>query len=112
MICRACARCRPLPWNWSFPIEWQDPDCHLWFFEHGLPGYSWYVPKARGWLNVGVGGMAGRLKQRGEDIRQHWQHFADKLLRQFRHQHARGTRRATAITCAGRPGWVASAMLF
>ncbi len=68
----------------EFPYEWQDPDCHLWFFEHGLPGYSWYVPKARGWLNVGIGGMAGRLKQRNEDIRQHWQFFADKLLRQFR----------------------------
>ena len=39
----------------EFPCEWQDPDCHLWFFEHGLPGYSWYVPKASGWLNVGVG---------------------------------------------------------
>ena len=20
--------------------EWQDPDCHLWFFENGLPGYG------------------------------------------------------------------------
>jgi flavin-dependent dehydrogenase len=68
----------------EFPHEWQDPDCHLWFFEHGLPGYSWYVPKARGWLNVGVGGMAGRLKQRNEDIWLHWRHFAGKLLRQFR----------------------------
>jgi flavin-dependent dehydrogenase len=68
----------------EFPYEWQDADCHLWFFDHGLPGYSWYVPKARGWLNVGVGGMAGRLKQRNEDIWLHWQHFSDKLLRQFR----------------------------
>jgi menaquinone-9 beta-reductase len=67
----------------EFPYEWQDGDCHLWFFEHGLPGYSWYVPKSRGWLNVGVGGMASRLKQRNEDIRLHWQHLADKLLRQF-----------------------------
>jgi flavin-dependent dehydrogenase len=67
----------------EFPYAWQDGDCHLWFFEHGLPGYSWYVPKARGWLNVGVGGMAARLKQRDEDIWLHWQHFADKLQRQF-----------------------------
>ena len=51
----------------EFPCEWQDPDCHLWFFEHGLPGYSWYVPKASGWLNVGVGAMAARLKRRGEN---------------------------------------------
>ena len=68
----------------EFPYEWRDPDCRLWFFEHGLPGYSWYVPKARGWLNVGIGGMAQRLKQRGEDIWLHWQRFADKLARQLR----------------------------
>jgi menaquinone-9 beta-reductase len=67
----------------EFPYDWRDPDCHLWFFEHGLPGYSWYVPKARGWLNVGIGGMATRLKQRNEDIWRHWQHFAGKLQRQF-----------------------------
>ncbi|MGH8326202.1 MAG: NAD(P)/FAD-dependent oxidoreductase [Steroidobacteraceae bacterium] len=56
----------------EFPYEWRDPDCHLWFFEKGLPGYSWYVPKADGWLNVGVGGMAARIKRRGHDIKQHW----------------------------------------
>jgi len=67
----------------EFPYAWRDPDCHLWFFEHGLPGYSWYVPKASGWLNIGVGGMATRLKQRGENIKQHWQHLAVKLERQF-----------------------------
>jgi flavin-dependent dehydrogenase len=67
----------------EFPCSWQDADCHLWFFEHGLPGYSWYVPKSFGWLNVGVGGMASRLKQRGENIREHWSHLAGKLQRQF-----------------------------
>jgi menaquinone-9 beta-reductase len=67
----------------EFPYEWRDPDCHLWFFEHGLPGYGWYVPKAAGWLNVGIGAMATRLKQRGENIRQHWRHLAAKMLRQF-----------------------------
>jgi flavin-dependent dehydrogenase len=67
----------------EFPYEWRDPDCHLWFFEQGLPGYSWYVPKARGWLNVGVGAMAARLKERGEDIWTHWRHLACKMQRQF-----------------------------
>jgi menaquinone-9 beta-reductase len=42
--------------------DWREPDCHLWFFEHGLPGYAWYVPKQNGWLNVGIGGMADRIK--------------------------------------------------
>jgi flavin-dependent dehydrogenase len=67
----------------EFPFEWRDPDCHLWFFEHGLPGYSWYVPKAAGWLNVGIGAMATRLKQRGETIRQHWRYLQQKMERQF-----------------------------
>jgi flavin-dependent dehydrogenase len=67
----------------EFPYDWRDPDCHLWFFEHGLPGYSWYVPKASGWLNVGVGAMAVRLKRRGENVRQHWNNLAAKLLSQF-----------------------------
>jgi flavin-dependent dehydrogenase len=67
----------------EFPCEWRDPDCHLWFFEHGLPGYSWYVPKASGWLNVGVGAIAARMKRRGETIREHWDRLAAKLGRQF-----------------------------
>lgn len=67
----------------EFEHDWQDPDCHLWFFDRGLPGYSWYVPKARGWLNVGVGGMAHRLKQRHEDIWLHWQHLGSRLQQRF-----------------------------
>jgi flavin-dependent dehydrogenase len=59
--------------------DWQDPDCHLWFFEHGLPGYSWYVPKEKGWLNVGVGALAARLKKSGEDIKEHWARLAERL---------------------------------
>lgn len=55
----------------EFPWEWRDPDCHLWFFERGLRGYSWYVPKASGWLNVGVGGIATRLTERRESLRVH-----------------------------------------
>jgi menaquinone-9 beta-reductase len=61
--------------------DWTDGDCHLWFFEQGLPGYTWYVPKERGWLNVGVGAIAERLKARGQDIRAHWAHLAATLAR-------------------------------
>lgn len=65
----------------EFPCEWQDGDCHLWFFEDGLPGYAWYVPKADGWLNVGIGGMAERLLGRGDDIRRHWSRLSEMLGR-------------------------------
>ncbi len=63
--------------------DWKDPDCHLWFFDHGLPGYSWYVPKEDGWLNVGIGGMAERIKRSDKDIKEHWSLFTGKLGRKL-----------------------------
>jgi len=65
----------------EFPYRWRDERCHLWFFDRGLPGYSWYVPKADGYLNCGLGAMATRLKARGDDIRRHWTHFESVLAR-------------------------------
>lgn len=50
-----------------------DPRCHLWFMENGLPGYSWYVPKTGGYVNVGVGGKARDLKRNSDSIRRHWE---------------------------------------
>lgn len=64
----------------EFAYDWQDPNCHLWFLDKGLPGYSWYVPKADGYLNVGVGGMADKLKKRGDDIRRHWDRLGARLV--------------------------------
>jgi len=63
----------------EFAYDWQDPGCHLWFFDDGLPGYAWYVPKANGFINVGLGGMADQLKQQGGNIRDYWGKFVDKL---------------------------------
>ncbi len=59
--------------------EWRDPRCHLWFFDHGLPGYAWYVPKAGGYLNLGIGAMAEQLRARGQDLRTHWARFIARL---------------------------------
>ena len=75
----------------EFPYQWEDPRCHLWFFDKGLPGYAWYVPKANGYLNCGIGGMAEKLKARGEDIKSHWRHFTEVLgikrfVRDFKYQ--------------------------
>jgi flavin-dependent dehydrogenase len=67
----------------EFAYDWKDPDCHLWFFDKGLPGYSWYVPKADGWLNVGVGGMADRIKRSGVDIKHHWSNLVRMLDRKL-----------------------------
>jgi len=55
--------------------------CHLWFFQHGLPGYAWYVPKKSGWLNIGVGGSQQSMKAKGLDIRELWRQFTGFLMK-------------------------------
>ncbi len=63
----------------EFAYDWKDPMCHLWFFEGGLPGYAWYVPKADGYINVGLGGMAEQLKHKNGHVREYWDRFTAKL---------------------------------
>ncbi|MDX9865260.1 MAG: FAD-dependent monooxygenase [Anaerolineaceae bacterium] len=63
----------------EFPYPCEDADCRLWFMENGLPGYAWYVPKANGWLNVGIGAKAEKLKEKGGDIQARWQALTAKL---------------------------------
>ncbi len=65
----------------EFPCDWSDGDCRLWFLTRGLPGYAWYVPKANGWLNIGVGGSASLLKERKDSIRRHWDNLVAILRR-------------------------------
>ena len=65
----------------EFECDWRDPDCHLWFFADGLPGYAWYVPKAGGHLNVGLGGLAGQLNRGGRNLRDYWSRFTRRLQR-------------------------------
>lgn len=65
----------------EFAYDWTDPRCHLWFFDDGLPGYAWYVPKANGYINVGLGGMADKLKHQGGHLREYWRRFVDKVRR-------------------------------
>jgi flavin-dependent dehydrogenase len=63
----------------EFKYDYHDANCHLWFFENNLPGYAWYVPKADGYLNVGIGGKLLALKNRGQTIGRHWDSFIAKL---------------------------------
>lgn len=63
----------------EFPYQWEDPNCHLWFFDEGLRGYSWYVPKQHGYLNCGVGGRSEAIKASRDDIRRHWNHLTQVL---------------------------------
>jgi flavin-dependent dehydrogenase len=65
----------------EFPYDYRDPRCHLWFYDKGLRGYAWYVPKGDGWLNVGIGGAASKLLERGGHIKTHWNALVAKLER-------------------------------
>ncbi|MCB1686437.1 MAG: FAD-dependent oxidoreductase [Pseudomonadales bacterium] len=76
------ARCKSLQvvtQELEFPCTAVGRDCHLWFFHDGLPGYAWYVPKAEGYVNVGVGGMAAKLTARRDSIRNQWQLLVARL---------------------------------
>jgi flavin-dependent dehydrogenase len=63
----------------EFPYAVQDADCHLWFFQHRLPGYAGYVPKGDNYVNVGIGGFVEKLKARQSTITRHWQWFVQEL---------------------------------
>lgn len=65
----------------EFAYDWEDAACHLWFFNDDLPGYAWYVPKANGYINIGLGGMADQMKHRGGNVREYWRKFVDRLTR-------------------------------
>jgi menaquinone-9 beta-reductase len=56
----------------EFQFEVPDERCKLWFFQEGLPGYAWYVPKQGGFVNVGVGGFTQPLKRSGDTLKNHW----------------------------------------
>lgn len=63
----------------EFAYDWKDAACHLWFFDEGLPGYAWYVPKANGYINIGLGAMAEKLRSGRRHLRDYWRGFVGKL---------------------------------
>ena len=63
----------------EFKYDWDNGECHLWFFRDGLPGYAWYVPKAGGYINVGLGGMAEKLKEKKGNGQDYWKLFVNML---------------------------------
>ena len=65
----------------EFPYAYSDERCWLWFFEDRLPGYAWYVPKANGYVNVGIGGKEAALRANGDGLKNHWNRLVEKLDR-------------------------------
>lgn len=64
----------------EFSYELSHKDCWLWFWKD-LPGYAWYVPKANGYVNVGVGVLAERMKANGIHLKTHWERLIEHLNR-------------------------------
>lgn len=57
------------------PAQKYDPaneTCWLWFWKD-LPGYAWFVPKANGYVNIGIGAWAEKLKASGGSLKEHWE---------------------------------------
>lgn len=63
----------------EFTRENAGRDCLLWRWR-GLPGYAWYVPKAGGFVNVGIGARADELRGRAS-LQHHWNRFVERLQR-------------------------------
>lgn len=63
----------------EFPNHYQNKNCYLWFFDRDLPGYSWYVPKGKQFLNIGIGAKQHDLKSGNETLRDHWNYFVERL---------------------------------
>jgi len=59
--------------------KYSDSRCHLWFLQNGLPGYAWYVPKANGFINIGVGASELKLKRNRDSLKRHWALLVEKL---------------------------------
>ncbi len=64
----------------EFAYDPPSADCWLWFWKD-LPGYAWYVPKANGYVNAGVGAWAEKLKVGGGSLKAHWERLTEQLDR-------------------------------
>jgi len=58
----------------EFSYKILDKTCRLWFLENKLEGYSWYVPKKEGYVNVGIGQIGSKGK-----IQDQWKYFIKRL---------------------------------
>lgn len=65
----------------EFEYPQRDDFCHIFLFKHGLRGYSWYVPKGEGYVNVGLGGKGSFFRNSGKNIHHHFKSFLRDLVK-------------------------------
>lgn len=65
----------------EFEYPQRNETAYLFFFQHGLKGYSWYVPKGNGYLNLGLGGFQFYFEESKVNIHKHFQWFLENLVK-------------------------------
>ncbi len=65
----------------EFEYPPRDNTAYFFFFYHGLKGYSWYVPKGNGYVNIGLGGFSVYFKKSGINIHDHFRWFLEDLIK-------------------------------
>jgi flavin-dependent dehydrogenase len=68
----------------EFEYPARQDTCQLYFFQRGLIGYAWYVPKGNGFVNIGIGGKSNYFKRSGTNIHDHFRQFLGDLVAQGR----------------------------
>ena len=63
----------------EFEYPQRDDNTHIFFNYHGLKGYSWYVPKGNGFVNIGLGGANSYFVRSKTTIRDHFRWFLQDL---------------------------------
>lgn len=63
----------------EFKYDTKDKACYLWFFDNKLPGYAWVVPKAGGYINVGIGGQFEKIKDKNNNVKNQWERFVKEV---------------------------------
>lgn len=64
----------------EFEYPHRDDYAHIFFRFHGLRGYSWYVPKGNGFVNIGLAGYSSYFEKSNIHIREHFQWFLSHLV--------------------------------
>ena len=65
----------------EFEYPQRDNTAYIFFFNRGLKGYSWYVPKGDGYVNIGLGGFNSYFKKSGTNIHEHFRWLLDDLCK-------------------------------
>ncbi len=66
----------------EFEYPQRQDTCHLFFFYRGLKGYSWYVPKGNGHVNIGIGGLSVGFRKSGANIHDLFKKFLGDLVQE------------------------------